>query len=222
MVNHERAWPRRSAAAPVTRTASAGNPRSDDRAAMAAPSFGDGDVGWDPLMICIAAYLLVAVGRVHQLFSVIGLFRPAMLMGALAILLFFSDTRSIRRVHWVLVPTTQFVIALLLWMALSTPGAIVRGTSLDLLFGNFIKTFLMFLVIAAGVRGIRDVERLAITYLASAAVYAAVIVSRFDLGEGESWRLGDLYYYDANDFATFAVTAMPLALYVIHRARASS
>jgi O-antigen ligase len=118
------------------------------------------------------------------------------------------------------VPTTRFVIALLVWITLSTPGAIVRGTSFDLLFGNFIKTFLMFLVIAAGVRGVRDVERIAVAYLASAAIYAAVIVSRFDLGDGDSWRLGDLYYYDANDFATFAVTAMPVALYVIHRARA--
>ena len=172
-------------------------------------------------MICIAGYVLVAVGRVHQLFPVLALFRPAILMGALAMLLFLRDTSSVRRVRRVLIPTTQWVIALLFWIALSTPGAIVRGTSFDLLFGNFIKTFLMFLVIAAGVRGIRDVERLAMAYLASAAIYAAVIVSRFDLGEGDSWRLGDLYYYDANDFATFVVTAMPIALYVIHRARAA-
>jgi len=213
MVNHELSWPRLSASAPATLTASDG--------VFAASSPREADLRWDPLMICIAGYVLVAVGRVHQLFSVVGLFRPAILMGALAILLFFSDGRSIRRVHWVLVPTTRFVIALMVWMALSTPGALVRGTSFDLLFGNFIKTFLMLLVIAAGVRGIRDVERLAMTYLASAAIYAAVIVSRFDLGEGDSWRLGDLYYYDANDFATFLVTAMPLALYVIHRARTS-
>jgi len=144
------------------------------------------DLRWDPLMICIAGYVLVAVGRIHQLFSVIGLFRPAILMGALAILLFYSDRRSIRRVLWVLVPTTKFVIALMVWMALSTPGAIVRGTSFDLLFGNFIKTFLMVLVIAAGVRGVRDVERVAIAYLASAAIYAAVILSRFSLGDGDS------------------------------------
>ena len=170
-------------------------------------------------MLCIAGYVLVAVGRVHQLFPVLGLFRPAILMGALAIVLFFNDTSTIRQLRWVFVPTTRFVIALLVWITLSTPGAIVRGTSFDLLFGNFIKTFLMFLVIAAGVRGVRDVERIAVAYLASAALYAAVIVSRFDLGDGDSWRLGDLYYYDANDFATFAVTAMPIALYVIHRAR---
>ena len=189
------------------------------RVRVAATSLCHADAKWDPLMLCIAGYVLVAVGRVHQLFPLLGLFRPAILMGALAIVLFFNDTSPIRRLRWVQVPTTRFVVALLVWIALSTPGAIVRSTSFDLLFGNFIKTFLMFLVIAAGVRGFRDVERIAVTYLASASIYAAVIVSRFNLGDGDSWRLGDLYYYDANDFATFAVTAMPIALYVIHRAR---
>jgi O-antigen ligase len=170
-------------------------------------------------MICIAGYVLVAVGRVHQLFPVIGLIRPAALMGGLAILLFFSDRRHIRRVHLVTGPTTWFVVALLVWMTLSMTGAIVLSTSLDLVVGNFSKTFVMFLVIAAGVRGIRDVERLALTYLLAATIYAVVVLMRFDLGEGEAWRLGDLYYYDANDFATFAVTAMPLALFALHRGR---
>jgi O-antigen ligase len=107
-------------------------------------------------------------------------------------------------------------------MTLSTTGAIVLGTSFDALFGNFVKTFLMFLVIAAGVRGFRDVERLAITYLVSAAIYATVVLMRFNLGEADAWRLGDLYYYDANDLATFVVTAMPIALYVLHVARTAS
>ena len=35
---------------------------------------------------------------------------------------------------------------------------------------------------------------------------------RSDVGGG-SWRLGGLYYYDANDYATLAVSALPLGLY---------
>jgi O-antigen ligase len=41
---------------------------------------------------------------------------------------------------------------------------------------------------------------------------------RFDVGVTD-WRLGRLYYYDANDFATFAVTAMPMGFYFAHRGR---
>jgi len=39
-------------------------------------------------------------------------------------------------------------------------------------------------------------------------------VSRFQLG-AEDWRLGRLYYYDANDLATLIATAMPLGLYFV-------
>jgi len=35
---------------------------------------------------------------------------------------------------------------------------------------------------------------------------------RFDVG-GAQWRLAGLYYYDANDFAILAVTAVPLGIY---------
>jgi len=50
------------------------------------------------------------------------------------------------------------------------------------------------------------------------------VVSRFEIGSGnDDWRLGRLYYYDANDFATFAVTAMPLGLYyLLHAGRRPS
>jgi O-antigen ligase len=59
-----------------------------------------------------------------------------------------------------------------------------------------------------------------VVYLIAATVYAAVVITRFDLGGGDNWRLGHLYYYDANDFATFAVTAMPFGLYFLHAGRA--
>ena len=218
-VNHELSMPRLGASRALTPPVGTAVSRTVRRRDAVIESLRPADLKWDPLMICIAGYILVAVGRVHQLFPVLALFRPAILMGALAVLLFIRDGSSIRRVRWVIGPTTKCVIAFLIWIAVSTPIALVRSTSFDLLFGNFIKTFLMFLVIAAGVRGIRDVERIALSYLASAAIYAAVVLSRFNLGDGDSWRLGDLYYYDANDFATLAVTAMPIALYMIHRAR---
>jgi O-antigen ligase len=52
-------------------------------------------------------------------------------------------------------------------------------------------------------------------YLVGAVVYTGVVITRFDLGAGDAWRLGHLYYYDANDFATLTVTAMPLGLHFL-------
>lgn len=103
-------------------------------------------------------------------------------------------------------------------MMLSVPTALVFGNSFDLVFNNVIKTALMTLIVAGSVRGTRDVERLAFAYFLGAVLYSLVIVTTFDVGSGGDWRLGHLYYYDANDFATLVVTAMPLGVYFLHRA----
>jgi O-antigen ligase len=177
------------------------------------------DAAWDPLLIAVAGYLLTAIGRVHQLFPALEAVRPATLTGLLAIALFVSDRHQERRVRDVFVGPTKYIAAFLVWMILSVPGALVGGTSFEVVFGNFVKTALMYVVVAGAIRGPRDVERLAAVYLTAATLYAGVVITRFDLGSGDAWRLGRLYYYDANDFATFAVTAMPFGLYFLHAGR---
>src|SRR5205814_10680450 len=103
-------------------------------------------------------------------------------------------------------------------MMLSVLFALNTGTSVELVFNNFIKTALMSFVVAGSVRRVEDVERLALVYFAGAVLYSTVVITRFDLGDGGNWRLGHLYYYDANDFATFVVTAIPLGIYFLHTA----
>jgi O-antigen ligase len=183
--------------------------------AAAAPAEVD-DERWDPLLVCVAGYILTAVGRVHQLFAPLEAIHAASITALLAIVLFLADARDQRRARTVLGPTARIVAALVGWMILSVPNALSVGNSFDLVVDDVLKTVLMSLVIAASVRTMRDVERLAAVYFFGAVLYAAVIVSRFDLGAGDDWRLGHLYYYDANDFATFTVTALPLGIYFVH------
>lgn len=173
------------------------------------------DLKYDALLVCVSVYILASVGRVHELFPVVGMFRPTVVAGLLGITIYLFDEYDERRLDHLFVPTTKLLVAFLAWMILSVPGALVNGISFDLVFGNFIKTVVMYFVVAGSVRRIQDVERLAVAYLAAAVVYSGVVITRFDLGTGAAWRLGRLYYYDANDFATFAVTAMPLGLYFL-------
>jgi probable O-glycosylation ligase (exosortase A-associated) len=177
---------------------------------------------WDPLLACVAAYILIAVGRVHQLFPALEAVRPAILAGLLAIVLYVVDPHANRRVNLLWVRPTKCLVALLVWMMLSVPGSLWPGNSFALVFDNFIKTVVMYVVVAGAVRDVRDVERLAAIYFAAATVYATVVLSRFELGSGDAWRLGRLYYYDANDFATFLVSALPLGLYFAHAGRRPS
>src|SRR5258706_5214590 len=169
------------------------------RAAQADSSAGAPDLQWDLLLACVAGYILTAVGRIHQLFPLVDIVRPAILTGLLAVGLYLNDRSADRRSALLWVAPTKYVLTLLAWMVLSVPTALVVGNSFDLVFNNILKTVLMFVVVAGSVRGARDVERLAFTYLLGATLYASVVVMRFDLGAGADWRLGHLYYYDAND-----------------------
>jgi O-antigen ligase len=179
------------------------------------------DAKWDMLLACVAGYILTSVGRVHQLFPAVEVLHPAMLAGFFAILLYAMDRREDRRLKVLWVGTTKWLLAMVIWMVLSVPASINRGYSFDMVFGNFIKTVLMYVVIAGTVRGARDVERLSAVYLLGAVLYAGVVLARFDVGADTDWRLGHLYYYDANDFATFAITAMPFGLYFANRGRSA-
>ena len=113
-------------------------------------------------------------------------------------------------------PIARWMIALLVWSTLSVPGAIWAGGAYAQV-QDFAKAIGMALVAVAAVRGQRDVGRLATVYFIGAAIYAFIVLTRFHVGGGGDWRLSSLYYYDANDFATFAVSAIPLGLYLALR-----
>ncbi len=173
------------------------------------------DRRWDLLLVCLAVYVLTTIGRVHQLFAFLLPLKPALVSGGLTIVLFLLDRSRERRLAPVWAArTTKCVVGLLVLMALSVPGALWPGNSFELLTDAFVKTVTMYVVMVAATRGLRDVQRLSLVYFFGAATYAAVVLTRFQLTDA-SWRLGNLYYYDANDFATLAVTTMPLGLYLL-------
>jgi O-antigen ligase len=174
------------------------------------------DARWDGLIVCLAVYIATAVGRFHELFPWLDVVRPALVAALFAIVLAAVDGARIRRAALLWTGPTKWLVALLAWMVVAIPLALVVGSSVDLV-ADFAKTFVMCLVIAASVRGARDLERLTGMYLFAAATYAAVVVARFDTGSGDDWRLGHLYTYDANDFATYAVTAVPFGVYFAGR-----
>ena len=170
---------------------------------------------WDLLLVCVAVYLAAAVGRVHQLFPALLPLKPALVSAALAVGLFLLQQSGARRVTRLRGATTACVLGLLLWAALSVPGSLAPGLAYNFVTDSFVKTVVMYLVIAGCVRAVRDVERLALVYFAVTVIYGAVVLVRFQLGSGDDWRLGKLYNYDANDFATLIATAMPLGLYFV-------
>lgn len=173
---------------------------------------------WDLLLICVAVYLAAAVGRVHELFGFLQPFKIPLISGTLALALYALAPVGLRRVALLRGRAAVLLLALAAWMALSVPDALNRGAAFHFWTDNFLKTVLMYFVIVGCVRSVRDVERLTFAYFAATVVYTTVVLARFRVDES-NWRLAHLYNYDANDFATLAVSAMPLGLYFALSAR---
>jgi putative inorganic carbon (hco3(-)) transporter len=186
----------------------------------ASPAFGIAEpapsvraAGWDLLLVCVALHIANYVGRVPQLFPVLSPLKPALVTMVLAAGLYLLDRSAQRRVGLLRSTTTSCLLGLVLWSALSVPAALYQGLALQSSM-DIAMAVGMCLVVAGSVRSVRDVERLVVVYFGVTVLYTSVVLARFPLG-GESWRLGDLYYYDANDLATLIVSAMPFGLYVV-------
>jgi O-antigen ligase len=169
--------------------------------------------GWDLLLACVAVYVATAVGRIHELFPVLLPLKPALVAAVLAIALYLLQAVGRRGMGLLRTRTTTWLLFLVLWVALSVPGALNHGVAFRS-WTEFVRTTLMALIVAGSVRSGRDIERLILVYFAVTTVYVTVVLSRFQLG-ADNWRLGRLYYYDANDLATLITTAMPLGLYFV-------
>ena len=165
------------------------------------------------MLACVAVYIATAVGRAHQLFPVLLTLKPLFVAAVLAIGLYLLQQSGQRRVARLRSATTACLLGLLLWSAFSVPAALNQRVAFQA-WTDFARTVVMFIVVAGSVRSARDVERLSLAYFAVTVLYTAVVLSRFQLSDGD-WRLGQLYYYDGNDLATLIATAMPLGLYFV-------
>ncbi len=203
----------RSTLQPTRALGGVDQPETGSAPSVPEASRGPSAAGWDPLLVCAAVYIATAVGRVHQLFPVLLPLKPTFVAAVLALGLYVVQQSGQRRVDRLRSPTTTCLLGLLLWAALSVPGALNQGLAFRYLT-DFGKAVLMYFVLAGCVRSLRDLERLMLVYFAATVVYAAVVLSRFQLG-ADSWRLGHLYNYDANDFATVIATAMPFGLHFV-------
>lgn len=167
---------------------------------------------WDLLLVCVAIYIAAGVGRIHDLFPVLAPLKPALLSTVAAIGLLLLQQNGRRRITLLRTRITTCLLGLVLWGALAVPFALTGGLAFHF-WMDLARAVMMCLVLAASVRTARDLERLGLVYYGVTVVYTAIILSRFQVGSADDWRLGRLYFYDANDLATLIVTALPIGLY---------
>ncbi len=172
---------------------------------------------WDPLLVCVAGFLAFDVGRIHQLFPKLIPLHPILVFALASIVIYALDRHGVRRLRTLRHPITFCVLGILGLVAWSVPFSLNAGRSLQFLYSEFAKTVVMFLLVAASVRTVADVERLARVFLIAATLYAVVAIAR-DQTAGSA-RLDNLYTYDSNDFALFMVVSLPFAFHFLAHAR---
>jgi O-antigen ligase len=178
---------------------------------------GAADARWDSFLIAVAAYMLIGVSNLQLLVPFLAPLRPGILVVAASVGLWIASGGRARRLAALRDPTTLWLLALLAWSALSVPFALHRGLASTQVTDVFVRTVLLYAVMVASVRSLRDVERLSLVHLAGVTVYSAYTLLFTQISAATSRVEHIVGNYDPNDYATFAVTGIPFALYFLER-----
>jgi O-antigen ligase len=171
-------------------------------------------------MRAIALMTLTYVWRVQDAFPILGKLQFPLLALAAALVFYSSTRHPARRVSQIQQPTFKLIIALLVIMTVGVPFSLWQGHSAMFVLKGYIPNMTYFILVAASVRSIRDVEWFAMVNLYGALVYATIVSLFFSVGY--DGRLGSLVFYDANDFALVMVCTIPFAVYFLGKGHRKS
>lgn len=193
-------------------------------AAAAAPAAIRGNTGtqrvqsaqrirlFDVLIFCL---ILAYVWRIQDLFPVLSALQFPIISSLGALVVFVFGGYAKKAFPRFKTPLITVAVFILFWMMVSVPTSVYQGLSFRFVFDDHLKTFLMMLMIVASIRAFADVERLMLVGLLGAGIYCLMILTTLQVGQ--SGRLGDLFYYDANDLAMMVVCTLPLTVYFLRR-----
>jgi putative inorganic carbon (hco3(-)) transporter len=168
---------------------------------------------WDGLLICVAALLLVAMARTHSFVPGMDAVRPALLLTGLGVLLYFATSSQSRALQQLKHPMSYCMLFLVGWAMLGAPFALVKTTSVMFLLNDFLRTVVFAVLVAACVRNLYDVRRLAMTLAVGGMVFS--LFAALPAG----YRSVSAGGYDPNDSAMFIVLTMPITAYFLIQER---
>jgi len=170
---------------------------------------------WTPLELAFATALLTGVWRFQMFLPVIAKLQIPLLASGAAIGLFVMRGGSRDLSRAVRHPVSRWVIVILGLMLLSVPTSLYPGMSARAVSIDHARDIILMLLIAASLRSRASLERLALANLFGGVGFCLAVWKY--AGIGADGRLGDLGYYDANDFAMMLVCSAPLAVYFLRR-----
>ncbi|HEY9514719.1 MAG TPA: O-antigen ligase family protein, partial [Gemmatimonadaceae bacterium] len=167
----------------------------------------------DALMYAVGLMMFAYIWRVQDAFPILGKLQLPLLGVGLAVILFASTRHPWRRAGQIRGPLPRLTLGLLAVMLVGVPTSLWPGNSLNFALKSYVSNLLFMGLLAASVRSLRDVEWYAKVNLYGGFFYAMMVNVFFRVGP--DGRLGNLVYYDANDFALVMVVTVPFAVYLM-------
>lgn len=171
---------------------------------------------WDAVQLAVAILVFIQVWRIQDLFPTLAIPGAPVLATCGAMLLLVLDRQSQRRLSGLNQPVVRTACAIVLLVALSIPGSLYPGKSMSFLLKEYVRTVILMLLVAASVRDLPDLRRLAWLQIAGVTLFSCVVLARADLGS-EGRLDAASFFYDANDLAMLIVCTLPLVLFLWRR-----
>ncbi len=164
---------------------------------------------WGSTRIILALALLGYAWRIQDLFSVIGHFKPLMLVTGAFLLAMLIDRRLPDDFVAVAArPPAIFAVVLCGLAFLGVPSSLYASMSLNLAMKELAPAVVLMIGIAATTRRPIDAYRMSAVKVVGALVFSVVVLARYSVGVGG--RLGDLVYYDANGLGLILICTIPM------------
>jgi hypothetical protein len=176
----------------------------------------------DPLRIALFVLTVLTISRVHEHYSLLAKFRPALLLVAASVGYAYLNPRYVTRTNVLRRWPMRLVAVLGVLACCSAAFGISLGGSASFILSSYGKTLAYAFLIAVSIRHVRDLFTFVWAYVISCGILAFFSIFVFGISKTSNsyvTRLNNLYTYDSNDLCVVMMVGLPLTLLLLTVAR---
>lgn len=177
---------------------------------------------FDPIRLALFALTVLTVSRIHQHFGFIAQVRPAMLIAAATLFFALLNPNALVRGSLLRTWPAKVILGLAVAACFSVLFGIAMGQSGRYVIESYSKVIVFAFLLIAATRSVRDMATFVWGYVVGCALLAWLSLFVFGLvqDDGMSYRLNDLYSFDANDVGCVMMIGLALTLLVFQTSKA--
>jgi len=172
----------------------------------------------DPLRIALFVLTVLTISRVHQHYPILEKFRPALLLFLASVGYAYLNPRYLTRTNVLGLWPMRFTAILGVWACCTAAFGISLGASAIFILSTYVKLLVYGVLIAVGIRHVRDLFTFVWAYVLSCGILAFFSIFVFGISKSTNShvsRLSNLYTYDSNDLCVVLLVGLPLTLLLL-------